>query len=173
MPTKATDTRKANFEERYGEGGVELDALAAIRPGELRRMVSTAIDAYRDDGLTERLHEAVDEATETVEREWGEVSEPLLAELRTLREEATNATEPLRQRDQALIADLDAAMAPFRERLEEIDAKIEKAADEFDPDLPERPEAVEPDVTERDVLLDSRCPWLEQHERYRSEKQRP
>src|SRR5262249_51819997 len=36
-PIKESDRRRANFEALHGEGAVELDALEALHPGELRR----------------------------------------------------------------------------------------------------------------------------------------
>ncbi len=47
IPIKDSDRRKAGFEERFGEGAVELDALEAVFPGELARIVSEAIARYR------------------------------------------------------------------------------------------------------------------------------
>ena len=48
IPIKDSDAGKKHFEDQFGEGAVELDALEAIRPGELRRIVEAAIDFYRD-----------------------------------------------------------------------------------------------------------------------------
>ncbi|MCF7994703.1 MAG: hypothetical protein K9L88_07675, partial [Chromatiaceae bacterium] len=48
IPIKATDNRRAKFEARYGEGAVELDALEALYPGELARMLDEAIAPYWD-----------------------------------------------------------------------------------------------------------------------------
>jgi hypothetical protein len=47
IPIKDSDVRKGHFEERHGEGAVELDALEALHPGELARVVEAAIDRYR------------------------------------------------------------------------------------------------------------------------------
>jgi hypothetical protein len=37
-PLKDTERRAAHFQERFGEGATELDALEALHPGELRRI---------------------------------------------------------------------------------------------------------------------------------------
>jgi len=50
------------FEDRYGEGATELDALEARRPGELRRIVTKEIERYFDDDLYDAITET---ATET------------------------------------------------------------------------------------------------------------
>jgi len=49
---------RAAFEEQYGEGGVELDALEALHPGELRRILIEAIRPYLDPGFADRMAEA-------------------------------------------------------------------------------------------------------------------
>jgi hypothetical protein len=61
-PIKDSDLRKTAFEGRYGEGAVELDALEALFPGELGRIVRGAVAPYRDETLAERLFEAEEEA---------------------------------------------------------------------------------------------------------------
>jgi len=48
IPIKESDVRKAGFEERYGAGAVELDALEAVYPGMLADLVCDAIALYRD-----------------------------------------------------------------------------------------------------------------------------
>lgn len=48
-PIKETERRGAKFEERHGEGAVELDALEALHPGELGRIVSAALDEFWDE----------------------------------------------------------------------------------------------------------------------------
>jgi len=57
VPVKDSDKRKANFESAYGQGQVELDALEALYPGELRDIVREAILNYYDDSLTDRAYD--------------------------------------------------------------------------------------------------------------------
>lgn len=57
-PLKAGDKRAAGFEARYGKGGTELDALEALYPGELERIVREAIESYYDMTLEQRTSEA-------------------------------------------------------------------------------------------------------------------
>lgn len=45
-PIKSTEVRGANFEEAFGEGAVELDALQAIHPGALASIVTKAVLPY-------------------------------------------------------------------------------------------------------------------------------
>src|SRR5262249_50240880 len=48
IPIKDIDARKASFEKRFGEGAVELDALEALHPGELARLVIERVELYRE-----------------------------------------------------------------------------------------------------------------------------
>lgn len=47
-PIKETEKRKEGFEGRHGVGATELDALEALYPGEMRRIISEAIEGYFD-----------------------------------------------------------------------------------------------------------------------------
>jgi hypothetical protein len=47
IPIKESDRRRGVFEAKHGEGAVELDALVALHPGTLERLVRQAIDRYR------------------------------------------------------------------------------------------------------------------------------
>jgi hypothetical protein len=48
VPIKDTERRASKFEARFGEGAVELDALEALHPGELERIVRREIERYID-----------------------------------------------------------------------------------------------------------------------------
>src|SRR5712692_2516031 len=56
-PIKDTERRRIGFEERYGEGAVELDALEALYPGTLADILSGYIEQYYDSSLSERVNE--------------------------------------------------------------------------------------------------------------------
>jgi hypothetical protein len=72
IPIKDTDRSAPEFERRYGEGATELDALEALRPGELRKIVKKEIERYIDSNLDVNIHtvhrEAEDEADDINER---------------------------------------------------------------------------------------------------------
>lgn len=57
-PLKETERRAGRFEDRFGEGATELDALEALHPGELRRIVENELFRYIDPTLTGRVREA-------------------------------------------------------------------------------------------------------------------
>ena len=55
-PIKETDRRGPKFEERFGEGATELDALEALHPGELARIVRREIERYIDPDAKRAFH---------------------------------------------------------------------------------------------------------------------
>ncbi len=70
-PIKDSERRRGAFEARHGEGAVELDALEAVAPGTLRRLVDEALRKYYDETLDGRvsfakfgLQQAIDEASD-------------------------------------------------------------------------------------------------------------
>ncbi len=54
-PIKETERRRLGFEERHGEGAVELDALEALYPGTLSEVLREYIENYYDSDLAERV----------------------------------------------------------------------------------------------------------------------
>ena len=54
-PIKKDDRGKGAFEERFGEGATELDALEALHPGLLHRLIEAEVKRYRDPTLKERV----------------------------------------------------------------------------------------------------------------------
>ena len=57
-PIKDSERRRASFVDRFGAGAVELDALEALHPGELERILSQELDHYYDHELGARVREA-------------------------------------------------------------------------------------------------------------------
>jgi hypothetical protein len=57
-PIKDTEKRKDGFEQRFGEGATELDALEALHPGTLEKIVCEWVDRYYDHSLEARVQDA-------------------------------------------------------------------------------------------------------------------
>jgi len=57
-PIKESEKRKDSFEARHGAGATELDALEALRPGELERILRGYIESYYDTTLDQRVRNA-------------------------------------------------------------------------------------------------------------------
>jgi hypothetical protein len=151
------------------DGPVELDALEALHPGLLAKMVREAVARYRDDALAQDLADAEEEARSDAGDAWDEATADLRSELDQLAADAKVAAEPFRARLAALAAEFDQAIAPTRKRAEELEGELQGLANAFDPELPERPESEPPDVDEA-VLFDSRRDWLDQLERYKEDR---
>jgi hypothetical protein len=74
IPIKDTERRGATFEERFGEGATELDALEALHPGLLRQILVKEIQRYHDDDHDE----AVMETCRDIESKLEDVTEEAL-----------------------------------------------------------------------------------------------
>jgi len=66
-PLKDTECRAKKFEERYGEGATELDALEALHPGELRCILIEHIERYYDADLQDKVDDACSEVEDDLD----------------------------------------------------------------------------------------------------------
>jgi hypothetical protein len=156
-PIKETERRRAGFEDRYGEGATELDALEALHPGALRRIMRKEILRYYDTSLARRVQDA---------------KSHLHSELQTFEQTITDAhaseIAELQAEHEQLRADFEARMASHTERVtvlwEKIAGKMEADAPDID-DYP-IPEAEEGDE-HPDALYDSTRDYLEQIAAYK------
>jgi hypothetical protein len=57
IPLKESEARRDRFEDAFGQGAVELDALEALHPGELARLVRDALQRCHDETLAKRTNE--------------------------------------------------------------------------------------------------------------------
>jgi hypothetical protein len=120
IPIKETDSGRARFEAEFGEGRVELDALEALHPGELARIIEAEIARYHvdDDELDDRWQEIVGDtnaqltaATEEVHAEHASELEPIVTGLGALAE----AAQVFREQADAVIGPIVEEMAALAE----------------------------------------------------------
>src|SRR5262249_12900164 len=130
-PIKANDKRRGNFEDRRGEGAVELDALEALRPGELERLIREAAEPYRDPDIEERLQEAREEAQVLADEAWDAATSELRQELEQLQQQAREIAERYEKRARRLDAEMQAELAAVRQRLEASRRAVQEAWAEF------------------------------------------
>lgn len=64
-PIKETEKRKDKFEDRHGIGATELDAMEALHPGEMAKIIEQAIEPYFD---AEAWNAAIEKNREIQER---------------------------------------------------------------------------------------------------------
>jgi hypothetical protein len=180
VPIKDTDRRAPNFKDKHDiDGAVELDALEALHPGELARIIRAAAAPWLDDGdLAGRLDAAQDEADQAVRDQWNDSDfqddaddisdqaagildryqvtvDSLNADLEPVRQQVTGILDRYR----ALVDNLNAELEPLREQVASIldghQAAVDDLNDELDP-LRERVTALEDRIAERfaDTVFD-------------------
>ncbi len=69
-PIKETERRREFFEDRHGQGAVELDALEALYPGELESILGQYIEHYYDTTLLDRVEAARAEVEQHLSSMW-------------------------------------------------------------------------------------------------------
>lgn len=116
IPVKDSDRRKPGWEQSHGAGAVELDALEALRPGELARLVTAEIGNYYDPTLRTRAHEQ---------------RRRLEAELNELRQDALEAHgyNELAADYEALTLDFEETEKAFAELVTRFQPQIDAYAD--------------------------------------------
>jgi hypothetical protein len=151
-PIKETERRARGFEDRFGEGATELDALEALHPGEFRRIVVREVERYYDSDLDDRVKEAAEDFDEEVEQ--------------------TN--DEALQRHTFELAGLVDEYRSLQQRIEALHGRIESELRSEAPDLNEI-EWPEPDDgdEDEDPLFDSTRDYIEQIDRYKQHQGKP
>ncbi len=119
-PIKDTDTSKETFEDQYGAGAVELDALEELRPGELARLLDQTAAPYVDHQLPIRLADARDAADQELTTVWEEETEREQAKLNAIERESAQIAAQYREELQRLATALDNDLDPLRARLDSV-----------------------------------------------------
>ena len=127
-PIKDTERRRMGFEERYGEGAVELDALEALYPGELQRVLSSYVEQYYDTTLADRVRETKRVLEQDMSAIWQQVMSPFEGDLQALREEHAD-----------LKAAFEGQMASYGQRVQGLWQAMRSALDAAVPDLSDYP----------------------------------
>jgi hypothetical protein len=120
VPVKSSDLRKGNFEAAYGVGQVELDALEALHPGELLRIVEDALQAYYDPTLYERAVAARRQLARALNRIHYTVQDNLSREIAALEDTYTE----IRDDFAATRDEFDSLVADFQEQLNAYDRRM-------------------------------------------------
>ena len=154
-PMKETERRADKWRERFGVEQTEIDALATLRPRDLRNIVEEAVEPYWDETLVARTLEARDQAQEQ--------AQAALAAIIEAKQERLDAVEAALAEARAATERAEAAIAPV---LEEIRIEATVACDEIDLEAPE----ADPDGDVDDALYCSSREWVAQTEILRDEK---
>jgi hypothetical protein len=172
-PIKEGERRKDGWEKRHGEGATELDALEALHPGVLGRILTEEIGRYYDGTLQDRI----DEVEARVDARLDEIN----AEARG---QYGQEIGELRARHAVLVADLKQRLAEiedeFSDRFEGLQYDLEVQWDaiadsldgRFDFEAIDWPEPNEADE-DPDPLFDSTRAYVEQIDRYKRHQGKP
>lgn len=174
-PIKDEDPRKRNFEARLGEGHVELDALAALHPGEFERIVTEAIKDYRDPYLHDDLEYAYRDAIADAEAAWEDATERLRSEADDLQHRMNAIADRHFPKVNKLRDELEAELAPLKAEMKALEERshqeLTEAKQRLAVDLPPRPDPDPPAEAELDNwLYDSTRTFGEQVDHFRSYK---
>lgn len=169
IPIRETDKRQNNFLAKYGvEGATELDALEALHPGELARIIRQAVAPYHDTQIAQRLKEAEEEADEAAREAWSDAREVYGEQLKALKKKTRETVAGYRDRLESLRQAMNADLEPVKEELDGLRQAIKADMDKFDPELPPRPES---DLTLPEKfagLFDSRRDYMDQLQHYKT-----
>jgi hypothetical protein len=151
-PIKDSELRKGRFEETYGAGATELDALEALRPGELARIVAAEIERFYDKSLDQRVYREKSRIWQLLREQRDAVLEQYSEELETLRSEY-----------EGIRAEFQERIASHQERLEALKEAIEIDLESQMPDLTDYPIPPAMDGNEyREPLFDSFRDYVDQ-----------
>jgi len=160
-PIKESEGRKAHFEEHYGSGATELDALEALHPGVLHEILEAEILRYYDADLVARADDARASLQERLSTIEGDSRAELADEIGPLEDEYRELRDAFAGR-----------IADWHERMRSVQARLAARLHEHKPDLkdfpaPEGRRADDPDW----VLYDSGLDYDEQLARYKEFQQ--
>ena len=159
-PIKETERRKDKFESIFGVGATELDALEALHPGELARLLNEEIDNWIDASLSRRFNRLEAEINIDLRR----ITSGVLANHAEEIEQITLQFEQVAQK----LKDASAEFSSWEEQAAELWERITNELDEADVDFSdvEVPQSEAPGETDRFVLFDSRRDYFSQMDAY-------
>jgi hypothetical protein len=159
-PIKDTELRATHFEERFGEGATELDALEALHPGVLAQIVEGEIDRYYDSDL--------DAETEAAAR-------PIRTKLAELNARVRRKHAKKIEALQAEYADIIASHDDWNERANVVWRAIKKSLEAEAPDIVAEADWPEPKDGDEDddPLFDSTRDYVEQIDNYKAFQGKP
>lgn len=156
-PLKESVLGKNKFEDAYGEGATELDAMEALHPGELGKIVEAEMDKFLDKNLADRVNS-----------------------LRRTQELKLYAIEEaIHEQHREKIDDLESRFEDIESELNDLKTDAEtlwsEIADELEPEQPDLSEVIMPrstaaGETDSTILFDSRRSYLEQMDHYNAWK---
>ena len=156
-PLKETELRAGKFQARFGEGATELDALEAVVPGELDRLLTETIRRYRDTELQVKMDDIRESLQDTMDRYRDDI-----------REDFADEIEDIEREYSALTADYSERFAMLKDRVQSVWQDIQDRMEQVDADLSwVEPPDHQPDESGNVVLFDSGRDYFEQLQEYK------
>ncbi len=168
IPIKDTDKRQDNFLAKYGvAGATELDALEALHPGELEKIIRQAIAPYRDSIAENQQRRIYWQANSVVDKQWSAICRPYAWRIDRLKEQAEEIVNGYQDRLDRLQQAMDEELEPVKQQLKDLRQAIKADADDFDPILPDPYKSPVTIPDQFDGLFDSRRDYLTQIKAYK------
>ncbi len=159
-PIKEKEKRAGKFEELYGKGATELDALEALYPGELTKIVEEEVGRFYDKRLAGRCAIAAYSLRDELDNRRDEIAQQYENQIAVLR----NKYEDIRAR-------FEAEVQGIAEQVEEVWHAIREEMMEDAPEEVDVPVAqIDDDMAWDDPLYDSERSYEEQLESYQKFK---
>ena len=158
------ENRRDKFEEKFGAGATELDALEALYPGEMGRLLEQELDRYLDPTLDERVQDTrweIDHQLTKIRDEVTESHQDEIDELTSKYDDVVSAVRTLEETAEA-----------WEESAADLWETIADELREQKPDLPEPPTARPANEPDGFVLFDSKRDYLNQIDAYREWQRR-
>jgi hypothetical protein len=170
IPIKDSDRRKGRFEEKHGEGAVELNALMhETRVSQTEAMLRSAVQRLRDNALPRKLRAAHWEAQGVLDEELEQRLRWPHRALAQIEGEAREVGSRYFEELEDMARRLEEQMAPLRERAERVLRAARRRLEGLeDVELPEVSElGEEPEGAADGWLFDSRRDYFEQLRYYK------
>ena len=173
-PLKESERRTAAFEAKFGEGATELDALEALRPGELHRILEEEILRYRDTGLDGRIEEIGQAFRDQLDGAREEILDRHADELRKIKSDYGDLVRRVNPEFKKIADSYGESFREIVNRFNDLQQTIaaeleEEAPDPADADWPEPADGDE----DGDPLFDSTRDYVEQIDRFKQHQGKP
>jgi hypothetical protein len=160
VPIKDSEKRKDKFEQIFGVGATELDALEALYPGELARLLEAELNNWLDAGLHDRsyrLRSSMQLRLRTIDQG---VHDKHAEEIEAVTESFNEISDRL--------AEIESEFEDWEEEADELWETIATEIEEKRPDLSdvEVPRSSARGETDRFVLFDSQRDYFTQMDAY-------
>jgi len=131
VPIKDSDKRGPGFEEKHGTGAVELDAIEALHPGELNKIVENSILKYYDVELENEVKKKEEDSKQVVENLLKDKISPYRKEIDNIKDFINAIVEHYEEQLLAISNQMGSELAPFVEKLNMLRQSLIYSANEI------------------------------------------